>query len=583
MKRAKLGRVIVALLAAFAIGRATVERTADSDSDDAPGGRASVAEVWTCSMDPQVRRDGPGTCPFCGMELVPASSIPSSSAPTEVVLSERARALAAVRTVEVGGGAEDVDDSERRRFVARVAVDETRQEVVTTWTAGRIDRLHVRATGARVARGQVVATIYSPEVYGAHQDLLVARRHLERVSEGPLGDAARASVESARERLRLLGFEGDALAELERASAPARQVPVRSPASGTVIERLATQGAYVAAGAPLYRVARLDRVWAKLDAYERDLPRLAVGQAVTLRFEGLTEPIEGRVAFVDPVVDARRRVAEVRVEVPNPNGALRPGLVGEAEVVLAPGTTAMLVPASAVIHTGRRSIVYVEKELGTYEARVVTVDRPRGTGDSAVVPVIDGLRAGERVVVHGAFVLDAELQIRGGASAMSRDGDSAYVELDAEGRAALAPLVEAAVVLAEALAASDTSQVTTSAHDVLAAVERARIDDGAWESLARELRARGEAVARAGELSSAREAFEPLSRAIERVLARYGNPTDAPVRVAHCPMAFDNRGARWVQRGERVDNAYFGDAMRTCGTIEATVAPNERLDLEALR
>jgi Cu(I)/Ag(I) efflux system membrane fusion protein len=298
MKRAKLGLVIVALLAAFAIGRATVERAADSDSDDAPGGRASVAEVWTCSMDPQVRRDGPGTCPFCGMELVPASSIPSSSAPTEVVLSERARTLAAVRTVEVGGGAEDVDDSERRRFVARVAVDETRQEVVTTWTAGRIDRLHVRATGARVARGQVVATIYSPEVYGAHQDLLVARRHLERVSEGPLGDAARASVESARERLRLLGFEGDALAELERASAPARQVPVRSPASGTVIERLATQGAYVAAGAPLYRVARLDRVWAKLDAYERDLPRLAVGQAVTLRFEGLTEPIEGRVAFV---------------------------------------------------------------------------------------------------------------------------------------------------------------------------------------------------------------------------------------------------------------------------------------------
>ena len=144
-------------------------------------------------------------------------------------------------------------------------------------------------------------------------------------------------------------------------------------------------------------------------------------------------------------------------------------------------------------------------------------------------------------------------------------------------------MVEAALVLAEALAASDTPQVTTSAHDVLAAVERARIDDEAWDSLARELRTRAEAVARAGELSSAREAFEPLSRAIERVLARYGNPTDAPVRVAHCPMAFDNRGARWVQRGERVDNAYFGDAMRTCGTIEATVAPNERLDLEALR
>ncbi|MCA9616833.1 MAG: efflux RND transporter periplasmic adaptor subunit, partial [Myxococcales bacterium] len=375
----------------------------------------------------------------------------------------------------------------------------------------------------------------------------------------------------------------DALAELERATSATRQVPVRSPASGTVLERLATQGAYVPAGAPLYRVGRLDRVWAQLEVYEPDLARVSVGQTVSLRFPGVDTALEGRVAFVDPTVDPRRRVAQVRVEVDARGNDLRPGVVGEAEVALGATSSALDVPASAVLYTGRRSVVYVETEPGTYEARTVRVGLRRGRGDEARVPVLEGLSPGERVVVNGAFVVDAELQIRGGASMMTRDGDSARFELDDEGRRALAVVVDAALSLAAALAESDVETARSQASAMAEAARDDALADEAWPALAAALRREAHAVHHAANLDEARTGFEPLSLRVEALLARYGNPTNAEVRVAHCPMAFDNRGARWVQQAERVDNAYFGDAMRTCGTIEATVAPGAPLDPGMLR
>lgn len=570
----------IALLAAFAVGRCSGGSADSAEAGSQESDEASEASdaVWTCSMHPEVRRDAPGTCPLCGMELALASSGVTTIGPTEVHLSERARALAAVRTEVVRareGGPRTA------RFVARVEIDETRLALVTSWTTGRIDRLHVRATGQRVERGQVVATIYSPEIYAAHQDLLAARRHAERVAEGPLGEASQVALESARERLRLLGVESDALTEMEQASRPARQVPVRSQASGTVIERVATQGAYVAAGGPLFRIARLDSVWAKLEVYERDLASLRAGQPVTLRFPGRRTPSEGRIVFVEPILDARRRVAEVRVVLDNRDGSLRPGVVGEAEVSLGPSGHALDVPATALLYTGRRALVYVEREPGVYEAREVSVGARRGRGDGARVSLLEGLREGERVVVHGAFVVDAELQIRGGASMMARDGDSARVELDAAERALLAPVVEAALSVAEALAASDAEAARGHARALEEALP-ALADEG-WSALAAGAREHANAITRAADLDAMRVRFEPLSLTIEAVLARYGNPTSGAVRVAYCPMAFDDRGARWVQRAERVDNAYFGDAMRTCGTFEVTLAPGEHLRAETLR
>lgn len=540
-------------------------------------------------MHPQIRSSEPGSCPICGMDLVPVTG-DDAPGPNQVALSERAATLARVRTSEVrrlrSGGA-------TVRLLGRVTYDEGTYQTVTAWTAGRLDRLHVRTTGERVRRGQVVATIYSPEVYAAEQDLITAKRQVTRLSGASeiARSAAEASLEAARQRLRLLGIPDREIERVEAASSPRRQVAVRSPFAGTVIERVATEGTYVQTGAPLYRLADLTRLWVQLDAFEPDLPHLSVGQTVQLEVEALPgEVLEGRVAFVDPVIDPQRRTAQVRIEISDPERRLRPGTFVEAVVRGDPDAAAqpLVIPASAPLFTGQRSVVYVEvpgAERPTYEARTVRL----GARVGDVYPVVTGLEPGDRVVTQGAFALDADLQIRGGNSMMERPDDSApptpRVEVTDAFLEGLRPVVAGYVELARALAEDDLPAATAAATATARAAATFDPDEPApaarhWGMVGPRIRSEAERVAAAGSLEAARAPFEPLGAVIASAIESFGNPLEVPIRLAHCPMAFDDRGARWLQTDETVDNAYFGTAMRTCGSIEATASPGERLDLE---
>ena len=569
--------VVVVAAMAFAAGVCSgVER------DELPP-TAESEEVWTCAMHPQVRRGEPGTCPFCGMDLVAASSLETGDG--EVVLSERAKVLAQVRTVAVGMG--EVS-GEARTMVGRVAVDESRIRTVTSWIGGRIDRLHVRETGATIRRGQAIATLYSPEMYAAHQDLLVAKRQVERLAGASelARRGAEAALEAARDRLRLLGYEGARLEQLEQADRPSRSVTIRADAGGTVLERVATQGATVQPGAPLYRVADLATVWVQLEAYERDLPVLALGRKVTLVFSALPgRTLEGEVGFVNPVLDPQRRVVDVRVRVANDDGTLRPGMIAEATLESGGADGSVLtIPASAPLFTGRRSIVYVEvpdASAPTYVPRTVQLGPRLGE----VYPVLHGLEEGERVVVQGAFAIDAELQLRGGPSMMTRADDRARLEPSAELLAAIAPAVDAYLDLADRLAADSASEARAATERMVAALAEVSVPAGendvvrdAWSATAESLASHAHHVMHAPGIAGMRVAFEHLSDLMRALVRRFGNPTSAPIREAFCPMAFDNRGARWLQRGETIANAYFGENMLTCGSIEAAAAPGESLE-----
>ena len=381
--------------------------------------------IYTCSMHPQIRQDEPGQCPICGMDLIAVETAAREDGmAARVSLSERAKILARIRTVEAHRlGSQGV----QRRLLGRVDYDETSLRTVTAWIGGRIERLHVSATGERVKRGQVIATLYSPEVYSSHQDLIQARQQLERLQDGATpsaGRAAEAALDAARDRLRLLGVPAGEVRTMERAVKPSERVRIRTPFGGTVIERLATQGSYVETGTGLYRVADLSTLWVQLDAYESDLSVLEAGQGVVLRVDALPgEVFTGRVTFVDPVLDPQTRTARVRIEVENRDRRLRPGMFVEANVKGDPaaesaGAAPLVVPATAPLFTGRRSVVYVElpdTDAPTYEARVVTLGARMGD----LYPVLTGLTEGERIVVHGAFAIDADLQIQGGESMMN--------------------------------------------------------------------------------------------------------------------------------------------------------------------
>lgn len=578
---------VVAAAAALALAFAAGSWLGGSEPASHPAHEADEhALVYTCSMHPQIRQSEPGACPICGMDLIVANGAGSAQSTERVTLSERARALAKLRTTLVK---RQSDLASEVRLLGRVEAAESTRRNVTTWIGGRIDRLHVNTTGEPVRRGQTIAELYSPEVYAAHQDLLTARGQVGRLADGSVGSqsSAGAALAAARERLGLLGVPTAEIDAMALASEPTRSVAIRSPFAGTVIERVATEGAFVTTGATLYRLADLGTLWVQLDAYESDLARLAVDQTVSLRIDALPgETFEGAIAFIEPTLDAQRRTARVRVVVDNSDGRLRPGMFAEAMVqaVAGQGASPLVIPDSAPLFTGRRSLVYVEvstEDGVAYEPRSVRLG-PR-LGDA--YPVVSGLIEGERVVSRGAFALDADLQIRGGPSMMTRGDDHSPevaepVALTPEGRAALRPVLEAYLAVQHALAEDDLSTASAAAEALGAAVLAAQLPQAAqasWTPVAKTLQAHATHVARAKSLEGARAGFEPLSAAVEALLTRFGNPLDQPVHVAFCPMAMGDEGARWVQSGTEIDNAYFGDAMRTCGEVRESVAPGAYL------
>jgi len=283
------------------------------------------------------------------------------------------------------------------------------------------------------------------------------------------------------------------------------------------------------------------------------------------------------VTFIDPTVDPRRRTARVRVALDNRDGRLRPGMFAEATIETSgPGDDSPLViPETAPLFTGRRAVVYVERESAQGVAYVPRTVRLGPLLDD-VYPVVAGLAEGERVVTRGAFALDADLQIRGGPSMMSnsteRPDASPPLQLQPAQTNALAPIVDDYIRIQEALAEDTVDQAIAPARRLARAAketefERPAAARAAWAELAPLLIQHANAISEATSLEQARLDFEPLSEAVIDLLGRFGNPTDGPVRLAFCPMAAGSEGARWVQRGEEIDNAYFGASMRTCGEV----------------
>ncbi|MFK7988039.1 MAG: efflux RND transporter periplasmic adaptor subunit [Sandaracinaceae bacterium] len=548
-----------------------------------PSGAATHAQAdWTCAMHPEIRLPSPGPCPICAMDLVQADGS-EALRPDRIELSERARVLARLRTEAVTAATSGAG----LRLLGRVDYDETTLATVTSWVGGRLDRLHVRTTGATLRRGQRVASVYSPEVHAAANDLRVAQRQLERLADAtPLAQtAARRTLEAAQSRLSLLGVPDGEVERMRHADRPPARIAVRSPFSGTVVERLVAEGETLAPGAGLVRVANLRRLWVQLDAYEADLLHVSVGQPVRLIIDALgAETFEGRVAFVDPVLDPVRRTARVRVEVDNQEGRLRPGMDARAE--LAPNAEGVVpsIPVSAPLFTGTRSLVYVEvpdAEQPTYEAREVRLGARAGDR----YPVIAGLVAGERIVVHGAFVLDADQQLSGRASMMNGQLDALSEDAAAvpeDFRVGLRPAVEAVLRMASHLAADDFEGARQDCAALVEALDGFTPTEPAdaaasYRPLADALRAHAARAQTAESIEVLRVGLEPIVADTSALLARFGNPLAQPIRVAHCPMAFDGRGATWLQRGERIDNAYFGAAMRTCGSIRQTVRAGAHL------
>ena len=411
--------VVLAVVIAFVVGRSSVDQDQEESEAETQDGAGAEEVTYTCPMHPQIRQDEFGTCPICHMDLVPASSGGGGQSLKAVQMSEGARRLARVQNGFVQAG----PLSQEVRLFGRVAINENAEVDLTAWTAGRIERLVVNAVGEEVRRGQLLARIYSPELLAAQQNLIHARRNADaaRTEEGERRlRAAEATLEAARTELRLLGMEARQIREVEESGQARETVDIFATASGTVRARRVSEGDYVGKGERILSLAALDTVWAQLEIQERDLGRIQVGAPVVVTGPGMgSRELEGRIAFISPDLDEQRRVARARVVLDNSDGALRPGMYLNGKVEVAhEDEGALSIPRSAVLWTGKRSLVYVYDrglDPAGYVPRKVTLGPLMG--DRYIIE--EGLNAGEEIALRGAYRIDASLQVQGGPTMMS--------------------------------------------------------------------------------------------------------------------------------------------------------------------
>jgi Cu(I)/Ag(I) efflux system membrane fusion protein len=471
----------VVALVAFALGGLILGDGGSTDLEQVSQGtdaKDAAPEVWTCSMHPQIKLPKPGKCPICHMDLIPLKSGGEEDlGPRQLRMSETAKQLAKIQTTP----AVRALASTEVRMVGSIQYDETRVAYITAWVPGRLDRLYADYTGVTVEKGDHLVYIYSPELLAAQEELIQALQALSALSKtnsDALLSTARATLDAAREKLRLFGLTASQVEEIERSRKATDHLTIYSPIGGVVVHKNALEGMYVETGTRIYTIAELSKLWVMFEAYESDLPWLRYGQLVQFTspsFPG--ERFEATISFIDPLVDPKTRTVRVRAVVDNSKGRLKPdmfvrGVVksridrhgrivderlagnwicpmhpevvkngpGNCDVCgmdLVPasslgyangsgesGEKPLLIPASAPLITGTRAVVYVEipsSEGPLFEGREVELG-PRA-GDYYVVK--SGVEEGELVVSNGAFKIDSELQIHAKPSMMSPAGGEA--------------------------------------------------------------------------------------------------------------------------------------------------------------
>ena len=357
---------------------------------------------FTCSMHPSVKEVEPGTCPICNMNLIPVTRAELETG--VIMVDEVRRQIIGVRTGRVVLRPMRLEV----RTVGKITYDETRLENVTLRVPGWIEELRVSETGQRVARGQTLFTVYSPDLYTAQEEYLQALR--SQTEARGTGSPYRADgiVRTSKQRLLLWGLSESQIEDIGRRGVVRQSIAIKSPAAGYVIGKHVVEGDHVQAGQLLYEIAGLDQVWVEAEVYEADLPYISMGQVTNVTLPYLPgQDYEGRVTHVYPYLDEASRTGRIRVELSNPKLELRPGMFANVMIEVDLGAR-LQVPESAVIYTGARRLVFLD--LGEGRLRPQEVELGAKGGD--YYEVIKGVREGDVVVTSGNFLIAAESRIR---------------------------------------------------------------------------------------------------------------------------------------------------------------------------
>ena len=545
-------------------------------------------------MHPQIMQPEPGDCPICGMDLIPAESGADGLNANEIKMTDNAMALANIQTSLVGKGQMG---NNSLKLSGKIKANEESNAVQVTYFGGRIEKLYVNSTGERVGAGQRLATIYSPELVAAQQELLTA---------SSLKESQPELYKAVRNKLKLWKLSEKQINAIETAGKVQENFPVFATVSGTVTMKTVEEGDYLKQGQPLYKIANLNTVWAEFDAYENQIASLKEGQTIKVTTNAYrNEVFDAKVSFIDPLLNSATRTVVVRAVLQNKKDLFKPGMFVEGIIEGTQTSTenTVSVPSTAVMWTGERSVVYVKTNPNEaiFEMREVLLGN--ANGDSYTI--LQGLKNGDEVVTNGTFTVDAAAQLQGKKSMMNASGGKTMtgheghlgmqednsgentneanhsqmkerIEVSNKFQNQLKQVFDDYILLKDALVNDDAKgaqQAGKQINQSLKKVDMKLLSDekahNHWMTIQKELKTSANTIENNSDIATQRAHFKHLSAHMISSVQLFG--VNENVYIQFCPMADNNKGAYWISLEKEVRNPYYGEAMLTCGEVNATL------------
>lgn len=542
--------------------------TSDKEKDAVHQHEQEEETIYTCSMHPQIRQPEPGLCPICNMDLIPLNKTESGN-PLSLQMTPQAVKLAQVETVRIGGKKEKAQGELELSGHIRMNDDQRVNEVA--YFPGKVERLYVKSVGDHVEKGEKIADVFAPDLRVVQQELIST---YQRRKEQPELYAA------AARKMKYWQIDKDIIMEIAESGIVRGYLPIFAENSGYVKDIKVRQGDYITRGSQLMELIDLSSVWVAFYVNESDLSKVRKGSDIvftTLAYPG--KEFKARINYIDPFIDPVTGTATVRASITNYGNGFKPmmivkGFISHSSEV---SSSELLVPESAVLWTGERSVVYVKDttmDVPTYEYRQVELGEK--IGDHFIVS--EGLSAGDVVVKQGAFSIDAAAQLNNQKSMMnqwivsSEEKVFTKVDINAFAEESWQELIGSYLSLKEALVMGDAELSKEKAEkihqSILETFKRLSNEEAVdiWKKWHDKALEASNQITELENIEDQRKQFEILSTAVI-FWAQHLDFEGQALYIQHCPMAFDDEGADWISDEEIIRNPYFGDRMLKCGKV----------------